>query len=146
MEIVKITLDGRDSLVSLAKKETFLNHIQKENSLIITDQNCAPLFDHKGYRVVVLEAGERAKHFGSIEKILTRAVELGLDRKATFVGVGGGVICDMSAFAASIYLRGCSVQLVPTTLLAMVDASVGGKSGIDFCGYKNQVGSFYHSY
>jgi 3-dehydroquinate synthase len=59
------------------------------------------------------------------------------------IAVGGGVICDMTAMAASVYMRGCGLELVPTTLLAMVDAAFGGKTGVDFAGYKNMVGTFY---
>ena len=60
-----------------------------------------------------------------------------------FIGIGGGVICDMTAFAASVYMRGCRVVLVPTSLLSMVDASIGGKTGVDFLDRKNLIGSFY---
>ena len=75
--------------------------------------------------------------------MLTRCTERALGRDAAIAGVGGGVICDITAFAASLYMRGCGLALVPTTLLAMVDASLGGKTGIDFLGYKNLVGTFY---
>ena len=68
---------------------------------------------------------------------------MGATRDTCFIGVGGGVVCDITAFAASIYMRGAPLILVPTTLLAMVDASLGGKTGIDFKGYKNILGSFY---
>jgi 3-dehydroquinate synthase len=84
-----------------------------------------------------------AKQWGSVNVVLTKCTERALGRDATIAGVGGGVICDITAFAASLYMRGCRLVLVPTTLLAMVDASLGGKTGIDFLGYKNLVGSFY---
>jgi 3-dehydroquinate synthase len=79
----------------------------------------------------------------SVELVLDAAVEAGLDRNCRFVGVGGGVVCDLTAFASSVYLRGVDLLLVPTTLLCMVDAALGGKTGIDFSGYKNMVGTFY---
>ncbi len=94
-------------------------------------------------RAVILPSGESEKTFASIEKILARAVELRLDRSSLFVGMGGGVICDMTAFAASLYMRGCRVELIPTTLLSMVDAAVGGKTGVDYGNYKNMIGTFY---
>jgi 3-dehydroquinate synthase len=78
-----------------------------------------------------------------VNAVLTRCTEHSLGRDATIAGVGGGVICDITALAASLYMRGCRLVLVPTTLLAMVDASLGGKTGIDFLGYKNLVGTFY---
>jgi len=93
--------------------------------------------------VLVFPAGEEHKEWPQIQQAILRGFDLGLARDDWFVAVGGGVVTDMGAFAASIYLRGCKVALVPTTLLAMVDASFGGKTGIDFGGYKNMVGSFY---
>jgi 3-dehydroquinate synthase len=94
-------------------------------------------------RTVVLPPGERSKRWRSVEAILGRAVSLGLGRDGCLLGVGGGVVCDITGLAASLYLRGCALTLAPTTLLAMVDASVGGKTGIDFRGGKNLVGTFH---
>lgn len=94
-------------------------------------------------QVVVLPSGEVSKNWTSIERIVSVAKERGLARDSQFMAVGGGVVCDMTAFAASIYMRGCTVGLVPTTLLAMVDASLGGKTAIDLLGAKNLVGTFY---
>ncbi|MBI9102897.1 MAG: 3-dehydroquinate synthase [Spirochaetales bacterium] len=79
----------------------------------------------------------------SVEDILTAGIENGLARDGLFIGIGGGVVCDMTAFAASIYMRGSRVILIPTTLLAMTDASLGGKTGVDFRGYKNMAGTFF---
>ena len=94
-------------------------------------------------RSVVLPAGERSKRWRSVEAILGRAASLGLGRDGRLLGVGGGVICDITGLAASLYMRGCALALCPTTLLAMVDASLGGKTGIDFRGWKNLVGTFH---
>lgn len=94
-------------------------------------------------RSVVLPPGERSKRWRSVEAILGRAVALGLGRDGLMLGVGGGVVCDVTGLAASLYLRGCALALAPTTLLAMVDASLGGKTGIDFRGGKNLVGTFH---
>lgn len=93
--------------------------------------------------IVCLPQGEAHKNLNSIEKILSTALSHGLARDSLFVGIGGGVITDMTAFAASIYMRGSQLELVPTTLLAMVDASIGGKTGIDFEDTKNCVGTFF---
>lgn len=90
----------------------------------------------------VLESGEITKKWESVGAIISRAIEVGAARDSLFVGVGGGVICDMAAFAGSIYMRGIEVILIPTTLLAMADAALGGKTGIDFQGYKNMIGTF----
>lgn len=92
---------------------------------------------------VVLPEGEQGKNWNSVEQILETALDRKLGRDSLICGVGGGVVCDMAAFAASVYMRGCRLLLFPTTLLAMADAAVGGKTGMDFRGYKNMVGSFY---
>jgi 3-dehydroquinate synthase len=121
---------------------------KQNNSLIVTDETISNLDFGKtlkasGIKTLVLGSGEKFKNLSSIEKIASAAVDAGLDRDAVIIGVGGGVICDMAAFAASVYMRGCGVMLVPTTLLSMVDASIGGKTGVDFLEKKNLVGSFY---
>ena len=115
-----------------------------EDALLVFDENTAKIFPDRSTRnAVILPPGEKAKSWQSVDTILSRAVDSSLGRDGFFCGIGGGVLCDMTAFAASVYMRGCSVILVPTTLLAMVDASLGGKTGIDYKGYKNMVGTFY---
>jgi 3-dehydroquinate synthase len=91
----------------------------------------------------VLKPGESAKNWESVETILKTAAASGLGRDGVFIGVGGGVVGDLTAFAASIYMRGCGLSLVSTTLLGMVDASLGGKTGFDLFGIKNAAGTFY---
>jgi 3-dehydroquinate synthase len=93
--------------------------------------------------LVVIPAGEEHKTLAHVELILEKALSSGLARDSLFIGFGGGVITDMTAFASSVYMRGARLELVPTTLLAMVDAAVGGKTGVDFMGSKNSVGTFY---
>lgn len=111
--------------------------------LQVYDTNTAALFPDCGVPRQVWPAGEAAKLWPQIDSVLTRALDLGLARDSVFAGVGGGVVTDMTAFAASLYMRGCRLVLVPTTLLAMVDAALGGKTGIDYGGFKNLVGTFY---
>ena len=93
--------------------------------------------------LLILGSGEPYKNIESVLNIVRAAFDANFSRKDIFIGIGGGVICDTTAFAASIYKRGASVQFVPTTLLAMVDASIGGKSGCDFENYKNIIGTFF---
>lgn len=93
--------------------------------------------------LVVLGAGESFKTIENVLKIVQIALDNNLQRSSTFIGIGGGVICDITAFAASTFKRGARLELVPTTLLAMVDASVGGKTGCDFGTFKNMIGTFY---
>ncbi|HET7541310.1 MAG TPA: 3-dehydroquinate synthase [Polyangiaceae bacterium] len=92
---------------------------------------------------VELEPGEAHKNIASIEGIWHAALAGGADRQATFIGLGGGVVTDMTGFAASTWMRGVRWVGIPTTLLAMVDASVGGKTGVDLASAKNAVGAFW---
>jgi shikimate kinase / 3-dehydroquinate synthase len=118
---------------------------------LVTDSNVGPL--HAGVALsglvgqrvtqVVLEAGERHKHIGSVERIWQALLAAEADRKTMLVGLGGGVVTDITGFAASTWMRGVPWIGVPTTLLAMVDASVGGKTGVDLALAKNAVGAFY---
>jgi len=122
--------------------------------VIISDSNVAPLYGKKvetslsasGLNVlktVVFPAGESSKNFTQFGSILGEILTLGLDRKTTIVALGGGVVGDMAGFAASVALRGINFVQVPTSLLAQVDSSVGGKTGIDMANIKNSVGAFY---
>lgn len=100
---------------------------------------------HAGYEVChcILPAGEQYKHMASIEKIHDVAYENRLERSSAMVALGGGVIGDMTGFAASTWLRGIAVVQVPTSLLAMVDASMGGKTGVNHPKGKNLIGAFH---
>lgn len=114
------------------------------DALWVMDANTAAIAGAPGdVRKVVLPVGEAAKSWPAVDRILRAAVEREIERGGRFVGFGGGVVCDVAAFAASIYLRGVAVTLIPTTLLAMVDAAIGGKTGINFAGFKNMVGTFH---
>ena len=93
--------------------------------------------------LIILGSGEPYKTIDSVLRIIHAAVEAGFSRKDAFVGIGGGVICDITGFAASVFKRGAAVSFVPTTLLSMVDASIGGKTGFDFSDCKNMVGAFF---
>lgn len=93
--------------------------------------------------VVRLPPGEQHKDFHSLEHLYRTCMEQRLERGAVIVGVGGGVVCDIAALTAATYLRGVRLALVPTTLLAQVDAAIGGKAAIDLDGVKNLIGAFY---
>ncbi len=111
--------------------------------LWVFDSNSAKLLSPLPANHIILPPGEEYKTWEAVEKIISAALDAKLGRDATFIGVGGGVICDITAFASSVFMRGCSLILVPTTLLCMVDASIGGKSAIDFKEGKNLIGTFY---
>ncbi len=135
----------------LALLDKFLSNFSiKDKIYIITDKNVYNLYNDKIRKAInlevnfiVLEAGEKTKNIDSILEIVTKLLELGIRRNDYIIGLGGGVICDMTGFAASILYRGIPHILIPTTLLADVDASVGGKTGVDFLDRKNILGSFY---
>ena len=88
-------------------------------------------------------AGEEHKNLRSIEELLAHLVELRFDRHDCIMALGGGVAGDMAGFSAAIYLRGIRVVQLPTSLLAQIDSSIGGKTGVDFRGYKNMIGAFH---
>ena len=146
-----------NTLVEISREFPTINLIAQKSGLeiqngsfkplIIADENtayiAAKISDGVDYPCVFLESGEDNKTWQSVETILASASKASLGRDGVFIAVGGGVIGDLSGFAASIYMRGCRFVLVSTTLLGMVDASVGGKTGFDLFGIKNLAGSFY---
>ena len=97
----------------------------------------------KGNALVIVKAGEKHKTIKTVLQIVGAALDRAFTRKDVFCAIGGGVLTDMTAFAASLYKRGAVCEFVPTTLLAMVDAAMGGKTGCDFDDYKNMIGAFY---
>jgi len=116
--------------------------VSQQQSIIITDEN---LFTNhaskfKGWKTIVIKPGEAYKKQETVNYIIEQLIALEADRKTTIIGVGGGVITDISGYVSSIYMRGLAFGFVPTTLLSMVDASIGGKNGIDVGLYKNMVG------
>jgi 3-dehydroquinate synthase len=121
--------------------------MQAERALIVCDTNTLPLAEDirrgTAAALCVLPAGEQAKGWESAETVLRAASDEGLGRDGLFAAVGGGVVSDLCGFAASVYKRGAGLVIVSTTLLAMVDAAVGGKTGFDLFGIKNFAGTFY---
>jgi 3-dehydroquinate synthase len=142
MEPVIFTAEGFTTRISFEEEVSLSLPSDGHGLLYVFDTNTHRLFAADARPLVTIPAGEEAKSWSSVEKILQAGLANALDRKGTLAGVGGGVVGDVVAFAASIYMRGIRVVLFPTTLLAMVDAAVGGKTGINFGGYKNMVGSF----
>lgn len=116
--------------------------IDKKRTVFITDQNIikAHKSKFKGFNTIVIPAGEAYKKQSTVDEIILKLIENKADRKTVLVGVGGGVITDLTGYIASVYMRGISFGFVPTTILGLVDASIGGKNGIDVGVYKNMVG------
>lgn len=137
------TIGSRKTTVRFLDSSELLNFDYK-TVLTTFDTNTRKLFPKNiSVNELVLEPGEITKNWESVGAIISKAIEIGAARDSLFVGAGGGVICDMAAFAGSVYMRGAEVILIPTTLLAMADASLGGKTGIDFQSYKNMIGTFF---
>jgi 3-dehydroquinate synthase len=95
-------------------------------------------------RVILMPDGEPSKRLASVEAMAEKLVRLGADRKAVIIALGGGVVGDVAGLLASLYMRGVELVQVPTTVLAQVDASVGGKTGVNLVAGKNLIGTFYH--
>lgn len=120
--------------------------VKKENTILITDENifAKQAARFTGWKTIVIQAGEQFKNQKTVDEIVTQLIGLQADRQTFLVGVGGGVVTDITGFVASVYMRGIKFGFVPTSILAMVDASVGGKNGIDVGVYKNLVGVINH--
>ena len=120
---------------------------------VVTDSHVAPLYLEDVMTELrkispsvcsfVFEAGEKHKHLNTVQQVYEHLIINGLDRKSFLVALGGGVVGDLTGFAAATYLRGIDFVQIPTTLLSQVDSSVGGKTGVDFNQYKNMVGAFH---
>ena len=123
-------------------------------TFIVTDENVAGLYLADLQAALsplsanlphfILPSGEAEKNLANTSALLTSFQQAGLDRSSVVIALGGGVVSDIAGFAASIYMRGISYVSLPSPLLAMADSSIGGKTGIDFGGIKNLVGSFHN--
>ena len=132
------SLGNVKNLLNLERKVLIVTDdgVPSEYSLKVKNASLKPV-------LVTLPQGEKSKNFENLNLILTALVENGFTRSDCVVAVGGGVIGDMAGFAASIYMRGIDFYNIPTTVLSQVDSSIGGKTAIDYLGYKNLVGAFY---
>jgi len=160
-DIVTVDLnDGRDYPIYIGASftdeqvtEMLTSHISGKQALIITNDRIAPmgylekyeklLAPHNEVHTLVLPDGEEKKTLETLQLILDKALEEKLDRKCTFIALGGGVIGDMVGFAAAVYQRGVNFIQIPTTVMAMTDSSVGGKTGVNHPLGKNMVGAFH---
>ena len=117
--------------------------VPQNKSVVITDENVYKKHEKhfKGWETIVLKPGEEFKIQPTVDSVIDQLIRLKADRQTTLIGVGGGVVTDLTGYIASVYMRGIPFGFVPTTLLAMVDAAIGGKNGIDVGQYKNMVGT-----
>jgi len=112
--------------------------------IVITDHNVKAAWDRDFPQapVITIATGEGIKTLATVEKIYRELIDLGADRATFILGIGGGIVCDITGFVASTYMRGLRFGFVSTSLLSQVDASVGGKNGVNLDAYKNMVGVF----
>jgi 3-dehydroquinate synthase len=117
--------------------------VPEKNAVILTDENIYSFHGEKfsGYQVIQIKAGEQHKNQQTVDGIIVELIKLGADKSTFLIGVGGGVVTDIAGYVAAVYMRGISFGLVPTSILGMVDAAIGGKNGIDVGVYKNMVGT-----
>ncbi|XVF15947.1 hypothetical protein REPUB_Repub09cG0199800 [Reevesia pubescens] len=139
----------------LDQHELLQKHVHGKKVLVVTNTTIAPLYLEKVVEAltkgnpnvsvenVILPDGEKYKNMETLMKVFDKAIESRLDRRCTFVALGGGVIGDMCGFAAASFLRGVNFIQIPTTVMAQVDSSVGGKTGINHPLGKNLIGAFY---
>jgi 3-dehydroquinate synthase len=142
-----ITINGLHSNSTVITSESLSNigqYIPSTNVFIVTDTNVKNHLGHlfPSFPCYTVEAGEGSKSLDMTGKICKWLLEQGADRSSFILGVGGGVVCDLAGFVASTYMRGIQFGFVATSLLAQVDASVGGKNGVNLDGYKNIIGTF----
>lgn len=140
---------GRHHLSSMGEYDVIVSQIANltYENLIVTDENIAQhhaqTIKKLNIKTIIIPAGEEHKNLETVNFLWKSFLENGLDRKSTVIALGGGVIGDLTGFAASTYMRGIDWIAVPTTLLSMVDASLGGKTGFDLPQGKNLIGSFH---
>lgn len=158
--VVKVDLGNRSYPIYIGsglldQPDLLQRHIHGKKVLVVTNTTVAPLYLDKTISAltdgnpnvtvesVILPDGEQFKDMDTLMKVFDKAIESRLDRRCTFVALGGGVIGDMCGYAAASYLRGVNFIQIPTTVMAQVDSSVGGKTGINHPLGKNLIGAFY---
>ncbi|MBR5132127.1 MAG: 3-dehydroquinate synthase [Alistipes sp.] len=119
-------------------------YAQNRRIVVITDANIDRLYHDiiNKYEHIIIGYGEGIKNLITVQNIYARLMEIGADRSTLLIGIGGGIVTDITGFVATTYMRGLDFGFVATTLLAQVDASVGGKNGVNILNYKNMVGTF----
>jgi 3-dehydroquinate synthase len=145
MEIMEIQgLSGTSRILVGETLASLSGYLPDTKVVVITDENIQRLHGEafRQYPTITIGQGEPHKTLDTLAHIYAELIRLGVDRSSFIVAIGGGIVSDITGFAAATYMRGVPYGFVATTLLAQVDASVGGKNGVNFGGYKNMVGVF----
>lgn len=140
-------IDYPNSLIFINKSFVnlfdYINDVNHLDVLYLIDENVLRIYKNlfsNHFKVISVVSGEKAKSLQNINKIIEKIIALGGNKKTCIIGVGGGVTCDIAGFIASIFMRGVRFGFIPTTLLAITDASLGGKNGVNFNKVKNVLG------
>jgi 3-dehydroquinate synthase len=138
------TLSHKSEILIGVNWTSFINYLHGRNAAIVTDDNILRLYGKHFDKVPFLSItpGEKNKKLELINELAAKLLDLGVDRSGFLVGIGGGVVCDIAGFLASVYMRGIQFGFVSTSLLSQVDASVGGKNGVNVGTVKNILGTF----
>lgn len=146
MKILDVKAESKHSKILIGERIAHLSkYIAGRNVIILTDPNILKYYKNdlpSGIPIIEMGLGEKNKTLATIDMIMGKLVKLEADRTSFLLAIGGGIVCDVGGFAASVYMRGIPFGFVSTTLLSQVDASVGGKNGVNFEGFKNMVGVF----
>lgn len=145
MKTIEINTDAKVSRIIIGDSlKNLSSYIPGGKAIIITDVTLYRIYgkDFPPLPVIVMGLGESHKTLETLAYIFERLIEYEADRSTFIIAIGGGIVCDVAGFAASVYMRGLQFGFVSTTLLSQVDASVGGKNGVNFLGYKNMLGVF----
>jgi 3-dehydroquinate synthase len=145
MKTVKLNTPIGNSIILIGERlENLKQYLPVNLPIIITDTNVQKHWGHyfPPGAVITIDTGEGIKTLDTVNFLYDKLLDLDADRASFIVGIGGGIVCDVAGFVAATYMRGVRFGFVSTTLLSQVDASVGGKNGVNFGGYKNIVGVF----
>jgi 3-dehydroquinate synthase len=142
-----ITIQGAQGNSNILVGESFTrfrSYLPNNQVVILTDSKVKSLYGHHfpDFPVIEIGLGEKSKTLETVSDIIGQMLALKVDRNGFLLAVGGGIVCDVAGFVASIYQRGISFGFISSTLLSQVDASVGGKNGVNYEGFKNMVGVF----
>jgi 3-dehydroquinate synthase len=145
MKTIEITTDTGVSKIIIGESlKNLPNYIPTGKSIIITDDNIIKHYasSFPSFPVISIGLGEKNKTLETLTLIFDKLIEYEADRSTFILGIGGGIVCDVTGFAASVFMRGLRFGFISASLLSQVDASVGGKNGVNFRSYKNMLGVF----
>lgn len=147
MKTITVKAESKISRIFIGERLSNLHkYLPDRKTMIITDSNIIKHYGKDfppGIPLIDIGLGEKNKTLQTIDLIMEKMLASEIDRTGFILAIGGGIVCDVAGFAASIYMRGLPFGFVSTTLLSQVDASVGGKNGVNYEGYKNMIGVFH---